>query len=407
MYDAIICGARVAGSPVAMLLARKGYRVLLVDRATFPSDTLSTHYIHQPGIAALQRWGLLDSVLATNCPPITRGIIDLGPVRITGWGPAADGIADAYAPRRPLLDTVLVHAAARAGAEVREGFSIQALETENGRVTGIRGRSAAGTSATERARIIVGADGRNSFVARAVNAPVYNARPPLACYYFSYFSGMEHNHVELYPREGTAALTFPTNDGLCVVGTGWKHSEFERVRADVDGNFYGTLEAISPDLAERVRAGRREERWSGTADVPNFFRRPYGPGWALVGDAGYHKDPITGYGITDAFRDAEFLAEAIDAGLSGAAPLEEALAGYEERRNEVAMPMYDLICQMASMEAPPPDMQALFAALPGNDAATTAFFGVIDGTVTVPEFFAPEHIGSIMAAAAQRQGALA
>jgi 2-polyprenyl-6-methoxyphenol hydroxylase-like FAD-dependent oxidoreductase len=155
----------------------------------------------------------------------------------------------------------------------------------------------------------------------------------------------------------------------------------------------------------------------GTADLPNFFRKPYGPGWALVGDAGYHKDPITGYGITDAFRDAETLSAALIAGLSGKQPMPSAgseagspqileeLADYERQRNEFAFPLYELICQLASMEAPPPEMQALQAALVGNQEAITRFFGVLDGTISVPEFFAPEHIGAIMAAAQQRSAA--
>src|SRR5690349_11462940 len=142
MYDAIVVGARCAGSPTAMLLARKGYRVLLLDRASFPSDTLSVHYIHQPGVAALARWGLLETVIATGCPPVRQQRIDLGPFALVGAPSPADGIADAYAPRRTVLDTILIEAAAAAGAEVRQRFSVQEILMDGERVTGIRGRDA-------------------------------------------------------------------------------------------------------------------------------------------------------------------------------------------------------------------------------------------------------------------------
>jgi 2-polyprenyl-6-methoxyphenol hydroxylase-like FAD-dependent oxidoreductase len=245
---------------------------------------------------------------------------------------------------------------------------------------------------------VIGADGMHSVLARAVGAPTYNERPPLACYYYSYFSGMPPV-TALYPRAGYTAVTFPTNDGLTVVVVGWPHARFHEVRADIQRHFYAGLDAVSPELGEMVRAGQREERWTGTADIPNFFRRPWGPGWALVGDAGYHKDPITGYGITDAFRDSEWLAEAVDGGLSGRQPMEVALADYERRRNEFALPMYEFICGLAAMEAPAPEMQQLFFALQGNDADLSRFVGVIDGTVPAPEFFAPENVARIIAAA--------
>ena len=182
---------------------------------------------------------------------------------------------------------------------------------------------------------------------------------------------------------------------------------FQAFRADIDGTFARSLESCAPSLAARVRAGKREERWTGTTDLPNFFRKPYGPGWALVGDAGYHKDPITGEGISDAFRDAELLAAALHAGFSGAAPLDEALAGYEERRNAVAMPIYELTCQLASHGPLPVEMQQLIGALAGNQADTDRFLGLVAGTTSFTEFFAPENIGRIMATAGATAAAAA
>ncbi|HST04328.1 MAG TPA: FAD-dependent monooxygenase [Chloroflexia bacterium] len=170
MYDVIVIGARCAGSPTAMLLARRGYRVLLLDKAGFPSDTLSTHFVQQPGIARLKRWGLLDKVIASNCPPIHALRFDVGPFALTGASPAYDGVADAYAPRRRVLDNILVEAAAQAGAELREHFTVSELLMDGDRVTGIRGHAADGVAVTERARIVIGADGMRSLVARSVQA---------------------------------------------------------------------------------------------------------------------------------------------------------------------------------------------------------------------------------------------
>jgi flavin-dependent dehydrogenase len=183
MYDAIVVGARCAGSPTAMLLARKGYRVLLVDRASFPSDTMSSHFIHPPGIAQLKRWGLLEQVAASNCPPFYNMTFDLGPFALIGSPPPADGVAEHYCPRRTVLDKILVDAVVEAGGELREGFLVQEILMEGDRVTGIRGRAAGGTMVTEEARVVIGADGMRSLLARTVQAPEYNAKPTLTCAY--------------------------------------------------------------------------------------------------------------------------------------------------------------------------------------------------------------------------------
>lgn len=398
MYDAIVIGARCAGSPTAMLLARQGYRVLLVDRDTFPSDHMSTHWIHQPGIARLARWGLRERLAATGCPPITAISMDLGPFALRGAPPPAGDVAAAYCPRRTVLDKLLVDAAVAAGAELRERFAVQGLVWDGDRVSGISGRSAAGTTVTEQARIVIGADGIHSLVARQVAVPVYNTRPTYQCSYYSYWSGVPLDGVEFYPRAQRGMGVLPTHHGLTCIIVGWPHAEFHAFRANIEGNFLKTLE-LAPALAERVRLGRREERFTGTADLPNFYRKPYGPGWALVGDAGYHKDPITAQGITDAFRDAELLAEAIDAGLAGRRPLEEALAEYERRRNEASLPLYELTCEFAKLQPPAPEQQQLFAALRYDQEQTNRFFGTLAGTVGIAEFFAPENIGRIMAGA--------
>ncbi len=400
MYDAIIIGARVAGSPTALLLARRGYRVLLVERATFPSDVISGLYIRLPGAARLKRWGLLDRVAGTDAPPIARMIFDVGPFALVGTPPPADDVVASYMPRRRILDPILAEAAAEAGAELRTGFSVQELLWEGDRVVGIRGRSANGTTVTELGRLVIGADGPHSFVARSVRALSYHTRPTLTCSYQSYWSGVPVDGAELYIRDGQFIVAGTTNEGLAQVAVVWPIERFHTVRADIEDAFFRALDTHAQDLAERVRSGRREERFYGMADLPNYFRKPFGPGWALVGDAGYHKDPITAQGISDALTGAELLAEAVDAGLSGRLPLDEALAGYQRQRDEAVMPMYDLTVQLAGLQPPPGPMQELFRALRGNQLGIDQFLGTVEGTVPIPEFFAPDNVARILEAGA-------
>jgi 2-polyprenyl-6-methoxyphenol hydroxylase-like FAD-dependent oxidoreductase len=243
--------------------------------------------------------------------------------------------------------------------------------------------------------MVIGADGRNSLVARTVQAPGYHAYPPSTCIYYAYWSGVPTDALEYYPREGLSVVVFPTNDGLTCISTSCPHVTLQQFRTDIEGNFWQQLERV-PSFAERVRAGKREERFLGTGDLPHFFRKPYGPGWALVGDAGYHKDPLGGEGITDAFRDAELFTDAIDAGFSGRRSLEAALADYERQRNEVAMPVSELVRQFASLTLPPPEQLQFFAALRENPAETSRLFGTVAQVVSVSEFFAPENMRRII-----------
>jgi flavin-dependent dehydrogenase len=366
MYDAIIIGARCAGSPTAMLLARKGYRVLLLDRASFPSDTFRNHFIQHPGVAQLHRWGLLDRVIASNCPPIRTFTADLGDFPLREPFEQGDGVDATYAPRRFILDTILIAAAVAAGAELRERFTAHELLWADDRVVGVRGRGHGGAMVSEYARIVIGADGAHSLVAKVARAPRYHERPAFTFAYYSYFRDVPLDGVEVWRWPACTYITFPTNDGLSLVAIQAPVDGFPTFRADIEGNFFRTLDRV-PDLAARVRAGNRAERWYGTADTGNFFRKPYGPGWALVGDAGYHKDPILAQGISDAFRDAELLAGAIDAGFSGREPLEEALATYEEQRNAIALPGYEANCAAAAFTPPPAEIlaqRALLRAVP-------------------------------------------
>jgi flavin-dependent dehydrogenase len=402
-YDAIIVGARCAGSPTAMLLARKGYKVLLVDRVTFPSDTISTLIIHPGGVSSLRRWGLLDRLTATGCPPIEKWVFDFGPFALEGSSGTSESPVT-YAPRRTVLDKLLVDAAAESGAEVREGFSVdEVLFDEDGRVTGIRGRQNGGREVTETARVVVGADGRHSRIARSVGAEYYNQRPELNAVYYTFFSDLPATSIEIHARDWRGMGAWPTHDGLTLVLTGWPYSEFEANRKDVEASFYSTLDLV-PEFAERVRAARREDRFVG-AGISNFFRKPFGPGWALAGDAGYNKDSITAQGIQDAFRDADLLSGALDEAFSGMSAYDEALGRYQATRDTHVLPMFDFTCQLATLEPPPPEMRQLLAAIHGNQAATDQFLQTFAGVMSPAEFFAPDNVGRIFAESRQKEGA--
>jgi 2-polyprenyl-6-methoxyphenol hydroxylase-like FAD-dependent oxidoreductase len=182
----------------------------------------------------------------------------------------------------------------------------------------------------------------------------------------------------------------------------WPAKEFPIVRHDVDGHVWRALEA-APDFLARVREGRREEKWYGTAGVPGYFRKPYGKGWALVGDASYNRDPITAQGISDAFIDAEALVEALNTGLSDTSVFEDRLAAHESARNARVRPMYEFTTHLAALEPPPSDMRALFAALHGNQDATNGFLSAITGAIPLSDFMASENVARIMAAASEAE----
>jgi len=391
MYDVIVVGARVAGSSTAMLLARMGMKVLVVDRAGFPSDTLSTHQVQLPGIARLARWGLLDRVVASGAPATRRVRFDTGAAVLTGRFPEFEGVDALYSPRRTVLDQILLDAAREAGAEVRERFAVEELVGRDGRVTGVRGRAGGGAPVAESARLVVGADGKHSLVARAAGAPAYRVHAPrsMACY--SYFEGVPLAGGEICARERRGAGAWPTNDGLVMTYVAWPAEEFAAFRADPEGNLLATLD-LAGDLGQRVRAGRRAERIRTTPDLPSHLRRPFGPGWALVGDAGLVMDPITGQGIADAFRDAELLAAAAGDGLGGRRPLAAALRAYQRRRDRAVLPMYRFTLQLAALRPPQPAEQTLFAAIGDDQARTDRLLGVLTGAVPVREFFSPANL---------------
>jgi 2-polyprenyl-6-methoxyphenol hydroxylase-like FAD-dependent oxidoreductase len=356
---------------------------------------MSTHIIWQRGTAQLKRWGVLDKLAAARTPALTTAHFDLGPFALDGNLPPSDGVAEAYGPRRTLLDRILVDAAVDAGAEFREGMTVDDLVWDDGSVTGIVGRTTSGATLREKAAVVVGADGMHSLVARKVQAQEYRGVPPRQGTYWAYWSGVHLDGVHVYPREYRQVYGFPTNDDLALVGANWDIEAFSEIRGDIETRYTQVLEQAAPQLAAQVRSGSRESRWLGGA-VPGYFRRPFGPGWALVGDAGHLKDPCTAHGISDALRDAELLTDALDAGLSERQPLEQALERYERQRNDASLPMYEFTCQLATLAPPAPEQLQLFAALRDNQPQIERFFGAFAGTIPLAEFFGPENVAKIL-----------
>ncbi len=382
-YDAIVVGARCAGAPAAMLLARMGHRVLLLDRAGFPSDTVSTHLIHPPGVEALRAWGLLDRLAGSGCPPIHTYVFDFGPFAVSG-SPSPDGQV-AYAPRRTVLDQLLVEAAATAGAEVRDGFRVDEVVVEDGRVTGVRGHDRGGAGIVEHATVVIGADGRHSTIADLVGATSYQVKPRLLAGYYSYWSGLPMDgRCENYMRPGRGFAAWPTNDDLTVVIGGWPMAEFAANRADIERNYLAIFDLV-PEFAERIGKAVRETPFAGAA-VHNYLRIPYGPGWALIGDAGYNRDFITAQGIQDAFRDAGLCATAVHDTLTGVRAYEEAMEAYRVARDAAVLEMYDLTTHLATLEPPPPELERRLAALPGDQAAIDRFLQVTAGVLPPAAF---------------------
>jgi flavin-dependent dehydrogenase len=398
MYDIIIIGARCAGSPTAMLLAQQGYSVLMLDRDSFPSDTVSTHIIKYPGVNQLEKWGLLDDVVGTNCPPLNQARSHNGDFLLSGTAPPKDGIP-MIAPRREVLDGILLTAAVEAGAEVREEFVVRKLLTEGERVVGIEGQPKGGESVTERARMVIAADGKNSLVARTVDPPTYEEHAPTAFYYYSYWPDLPDRGLEFHWRHHRFVLSIPTNDGLTCLVAGRPMEYYREFSSDVENGYHETI-AIAPELADAVGKRQPAEPYVGMT-VPHYFRRPYGPGWALVGDSGLCMDPLKGHGISDAFCDAELLADAIDAGFSDRQPLEEALGEYERDRNARKGGYYDRNRKASHMEGwDDPAVLQLRAALLDNPDEADRWAGTIAFSTDYDEFYSSSFVKESMANAA-------
>ncbi|MFF3246179.1 NAD(P)/FAD-dependent oxidoreductase [Streptomyces sp. NPDC002870] len=389
MFDAIVVGARCAGAPTAMLLARAGHRVLMLDRAAFPSDTLSTHLIHQPGVAALARWGLLEFVRASGCPPLDRAVYEVADIRLEGCARGVEGQRAGYAPRRHVLDAILVNAAAAAGVDFRDRTSVtRLLRDDTGRVIGVEGKHR-GRSFSERAHLVIGADGMRSTVARLSRARYTVQDPKLTCAYYAYWEDVPAA-LELYEKPSSWVAAVPTNDDATLVLAYFPQSRFEEVRTNTRHAYLGQIRTTAPALYERLHGKRRIERLRGTGDQQNFFRQATGPGWALVGDAGHHKDSITARGMSDAFLQAESLARRVGGRLCGdPQQLDQALQDYAEDRDASLTPGYESTLAVAQL-APHEQRLSLLRAVETDPDLTAIYFDMVAGIETVSALYTPK-----------------
>jgi len=344
-YDVVVAGARAAGASTAMLLARAGLDVLVVDPMRRGSDTLSTHALMRGAVLQLHRWGLLEALRDADTPRIEATTFHYGDDATTVLIKPRDGVDGLYAPRRTVLDRVLVDAAIGSGARVAFGVSLSELVRDgSGRVVGAEIRSADGRSRTVRTDVVIGADGLRSRVARLVGARVTREIRSSTASIYGYVPGLPRHAFEWHYGPALGMGTIPTNHGDACVFASTAPSRFHAERAEgLEPLFRSIVEALSPELWAHIEALPEPPRLRGFAGAPTMLREAWGPGWALVGDAGYFKDPLTAHGITDALRDAELLAGAVLAGT------DEALAAYEATRDALSRDVMEVTAEIASL----------------------------------------------------------
>jgi flavin-dependent dehydrogenase len=334
-----------------LLLARQGYDVALVDRDVFPSDTMSTHQIARPGVVQLHRWGLLDAVLDSGAPAIRQITFSGAGEVVTRQVKHSAGVDLLVAPRRYILDSLVSDAAGAAGAELRLGVTVEGVRFDrDGRAIGVHGRGRSGTDVELGARYVIGADGIGSRVARAVGAEIIEDRGAPGAVQYAYFAGLPWYGIELIVAERALVGVFPTHHGEACIWICNPTADARRARRTAPSRedaFTASLHRYAPELAERLLTGRRTSRVSGMLRTPNYLRRAHGPGWALGGDAGYHRDALTGHGLSDAYRDAEFLATALDSAMRGNVDPHAALAGYQRQRDRALRDVFDITVALA------------------------------------------------------------
>jgi flavin-dependent dehydrogenase len=354
--DVVVVGARCAGSPLATLLARGGLRVVVVERDTFPRDTLSTHCLHAQALTFLDRLGVTAAVRATGAPYLRHLDIRLQDLEFRGEIPQLPGDVGGFASvRRLLLDPILAETAAAAGAELRTGTTATGLLEEHGRVGGVRVRRN-GAESTVRARLVVGADGRNSTVASLVGARKYNVTPSERFAYWTFFEAGDWAASSSFVYHRWAdRLVFggPADSALFQVIVVPELSALPRFRRDLEGSFMEHVHSCAP-IADALAGARRVGRFFGVLRWEGFFREASGPGWVLVGDAGHFKDPTPAQGIQDAFRQVDEIAPAIlEAATGGEERLDRAVRAWARWRDRDAAEHYWLATDLGKAGAVP------------------------------------------------------
>jgi flavin-dependent dehydrogenase len=355
---------------------------------------MSSHQLQVPGAAALARWGLLDEVRSGGHPGVRTARVRVDGVPLTGTLPVVDGVGTLLSPRRTRLDHLLLRAAEAAGAEVADDVTVDGLVVDRRRVRGVRGRNRSGRQVTVSADLVVGADGKNSHVARLVGAATSRHRPITTVALYSYWSAVPLEHAELHHGRGFAAAAFPTDEDLTVLFTAVPIAALPQVQTHAEGVLLGVLDRCA-DLGERVRSGRRAERVRATPDVPNVVRESHGPGWALVGDAGLVMDPVTAQGISNAFLAAELLDAAVGSALDAGLPIDARLGDYERARDAAIGGMFDVTVGLAQLRP-----SRLSATMVRQAARTRAesdrFLAFFSGALPARTYLSPPSVAALL-----------
>lgn len=404
-YDAIVVGARIAGAATALLLAQQGARVLLLDRATFPAPTVSCPVFFGNSLAMLERLGVLDVVEAIDAPKIRLYGLRTPDFSIVTHLPSSGGHDYAYSIRREVFDTaILERVRTHSNITLREGFNVSDVIWSMGQVVGVRGRQNGGPEESLYARIVVGADGKRSKIAQLVDAKIYDRQKSETAIFYAYYrhfasSGEPSAIAYGDPRNHQSVLVFDADAGLTVVSVGVPAAEFDEARKDPEATVERVWRAI-PELAERGRHAVRETKVMGQAPFDSFYRQPYGPGWALVGDAGHYIDPITGQGINHALRSAELFAEAWSR-MQRHSTWQRAMAAYHRKRDAETRPMYNFIAVGEQMQQIPPEVgmfigTLVFRAIARQPDVSRRYVGMFNGATSIESFTHPLNLTRIV-----------
>jgi len=394
--DAVVVGARCAGAPAAMLLARAGRRVVLLERGQVGTDTISTLYIQPPGMVRLEKWGVLDDIVATGPPALETASYCIDGTIVSGRASWPASTPMPRAPRRRDLDRILAGAAARAGADLRLHCSFTGVLEQDGRVRGVR-YTVRGADGRQRelevhSPLVVGADGMRSRVAAAVGAATSQRDPTLTCAYYTYWDTMTTT-FGMYESHAGWVSCVPTSGGRVLVSAYFPQADFARVRGAALASYHACVAAVAPGLDARMPRGRHAEPLTGFGDQQNFFRQAWGPGWALVGDAGHHKDSLTARGIGDAFLQADLLSHHL-AGADGPRAQDAALARFAADRDAMLADSYRATLVAADPAARPARARVL-AAVAQDRGLQQRYLDTVAGLAPVSALYTDELLGRL------------